>query len=108
MKPSPTRRALGIAAQELREPLHYSKLGDSISLSRASNLTREMGLKLDEFFLALGCECGAAAFGRRDEPFYDLCDEIATRFDERRRELEAAEDDDPRMSRGCFEVHNAR
>src|ERR1700735_712581 len=101
---SETRRDLGLAAQALREEVHFAKLGDSIGLWKGAQIALAVGLALNDFFFALGKECGTDPFAPETE-FYDLCTEIADRFDERRRELEAAADDDARMSRGCWKYH---
>lgn len=103
-----TRHELGLAAQELREALHFSRLPRSIDLSGAAELARSIGEKLDDFMRALGNECGAEAFEFKAEPFYDAAHAIATRFDERRQDLRIVEDSDEDTDRGCWKYHQAR
>lgn len=104
MKPDARRHALDMAAQCLRDRLHYASLGGPIDLARGAEIARALGMEFDDFIFALGRECGHNET-LTGEPFYTAADKIATRFEERAREIRSDEDSDPRADRGCWKYH---
>jgi len=104
MKPDGRRHDLDIAAQILRETVHFSRFGSEIDLADGAMILRRVGAALDDFIFALGRECGHNET-ITGEPFYTAADLIAVRFEERARELRSAEDSDPQADRGCWQHH---
>lgn len=104
MKPDARRHALDLAAQCLRDRLHYASLGGPIDLARGAEIARALGREFDDFIFALGRECGHNET-ITGEPFYTAADKIAVRFEERAREIEAHAERDPRADRGCWQHH---
>jgi hypothetical protein len=101
-----TRYDLGLAAEALRESLHFAKLAGPTDLARASDILRGIGCELNDFVEALAKECGvAAADVDPREDFYEAAHQIAVRFDERRQEQRIAEDSDESTDRGCWKFH---
>lgn len=105
MRPDARRHELDMAAQSIRELLHYARLDALMDLSTGAELMRTLGARLDNFASALSRECGADVFEKRYEPFWDVAHIVATRFEEREREIEAELDRDPRADRGCWQYH---
>ena len=105
MMPDARRHDLDMAAQHLRDALHYARLGGRIDLSRGAEIARDLGPLIDDFMDALGSECGHNERLPDDGPFSVAADRIATSFDERRREIELAADSDPRADCGCWKYH---
>src|ERR1700733_6973348 len=90
-----THYDIGLAAEALREKLHFVALAGPMDLSRAADLLRSLGCGLNDFVEALAKECGyAGAEVDPREDFYEAAHQIAVRFDERRQEERIAEDSD--------------
>lgn len=102
MRPDARRHDLDIAAQYLREAVHFSRLGGAIDLSRGAEIVRKVGGALDDLVFALGRECGHNET-ITGEPFYTAADVIAVRFEERAREINS--ESDTRADRGCWKFH---
>ena len=105
MKPDARRHDLDMAAQVLRDQLHYARMGGPIDMARGAVIARSVGGKLDDFFIALARECGVEEFAARWEPFWDLCNTLANSFEERDREIRSHEDNDQRADCGCWKHH---
>lgn len=103
MRPSARRHDLGVAAQRLREAIHFSRLGRQIDLAQGAELARTVGQLVDEFMVALNAEVRGEAIGPKDEPFFDAAHLIACRFEERAREINS--ENDPRADRACWKHH---
>ena len=102
---TPQRRDLRLAAQALREAVHFTRLSGPIDMARGAAIARSVGGKLDDFFIALARECGVEEFAARWEPFWDLCNTLANSFEERDREIRSHDDNDQRADWGCWKYH---
>lgn len=102
MKPDARRHDLDIAAQCLREAVHFSRLSGPIDLVRGAAIVRTVGGALDDLAFALGRECGHDQT-ITGEPFWTAADSIATQFEERAREVNS--ESDVRADRGCWRHH---
>lgn len=102
MRPDARRHDLDIAAQFLRESVHYARLGGPFDLSRGAEIIRKVGGALDDLAFALGRECGHDQT-ITGEPFWTAADGIATRFEERAREMNS--ESDTRADRACWKYH---
>lgn len=103
-----TRHDLGLAAEAIRDRIHFAKLGRKIGIGEAAEIFREIGSLMDEFATALCRECGEDGFNPKTEPFYDVAHDIACVLEERRRELMAAEEDDHYGDRADYAYEMSR
>lgn len=100
------RHELGLAAQEIREQFHFSKLAGEITLSSAPHLVHDIARMMDEFIFLLAKECGEDPRPLEGlEPFYCAAEKFADWAADRRQEIRIAEEIDPSTDQGCWEHH---